>query len=74
MQLRTCPPGADVEVVSVGLQDAALLRASELGLRVGTTLRVLHRGPLGARVVALGGARLAIDGGTAAGVEVRHLS
>ncbi|MCV2396303.1 ferrous iron transport protein A [Actinotalea sp. M2MS4P-6] len=74
MQLRTCPPGVEVEVVSLGLHEAALLRAGELGLRVGSTLRVLHRGPLGARVIALGGARLAIDGGTAAGVEVRSLS
>lgn len=73
MQLHTAVPGAEVEVVSLGLQDATLLRAGELGLRVGSTLRVLHRGPLGARVVALGGARLALDGATAAGVEVRAL-
>ena len=62
MQRHTATPGAEVEVVSLGLQEATLLRAGELGLRVGSTLRVLHRGPLGARVVALGGARLAIDG------------
>ncbi len=73
MQLRTAAPGAEVEVVSLGLQEATLLRAGELGLRVGSTLRVLHRGPLGARVVAFGGARLALDGATAAGVEVRTL-
>ena len=73
MRLHTCPPGTDVEVIALGLQDAALLRANELGLRAGSTLRVLHTGPLGARVIALGGARLAIDGGTASGVEVRRL-
>lgn len=73
MQLHTAVPGAEVEVVSLGLQEATLLRAGELGLRVGSTLRVLHRGPHGARVVALGGARLALDGATAAGVEVRAL-
>ena len=71
MQLHTATPGAEVEVVSLGLQEGTLLRAGELGLRVGSTLRVLHRGPLGARVIAVGGARLAIDGATAAGVEVR---
>lgn len=71
MQLHAASPGAEVEVVSLGLQEAELLRAGELGLRVGSRLRVLHRGPLGARVIALGGARLALDGATAAGVEVR---
>jgi ferrous iron transport protein A len=71
MQLHTCAPGAEVEVVALGLHESAQLRAGELGLRVGSRVRVLHRGPLGARVIALGGSRLAIDGATAAGVEVR---
>lgn len=74
MQLATCPADTEVDVVAVGLEADALLRATELGLRVGARVRVLHRGPKGSRVVAVGGTRLALDGATAAGVEVRRAS
>ncbi|HQY32976.1 FeoA family protein [Actinotalea sp.] len=73
MQLRACPVGAEVEIVALGLPDGALLRMGEMGLRAGSRVRVTHRAPLGGRVVAVGTARLALDGATAASVEVRTL-
>jgi ferrous iron transport protein A len=71
MQLDTVRAGDDVEVVAMGLPEALALRVGELGLRVGTSLRVLHFGPRGSRVVGFGGARLALDGATVARIEVR---
>lgn len=73
VQLRACPIGAEVEILSLGVTGSALLRAGELGLRAGSTIRVTQHVPLGGRVVAVGATRLALDATTAAGVEVRTL-
>ncbi|HWS56936.1 MAG TPA: FeoA family protein [Actinotalea sp.] len=73
MQLRACPVGSEVVIVALGLPETTQLRMGELGLRRGTRIRVTHRAPLGGRVVAIGGARLAIDATTAAGVQVRSV-
>ncbi len=72
--MHSARPGDDVVVVAIGLPESALLRAGELGLRVGARLRVLHNGPRGARVVAVGGERLALDGATVADIEVARQS
>ena len=71
MNLITCPTGADVEIASVTVPDAARLRLQEIGLRVGGRVRVTQRTAFGARVVAVGGTRLALDRATAAAVTVR---
>ena len=45
----------------------------EIGLYTGAVVHVTHRGPSGGRVVAVGGARLALDASTAVRVEVEEL-
>jgi len=42
-----------------------------MGLREGAVVRVTHRAPFGARVVAVGGSRIAVDAATAVAIEVR---
>jgi ferrous iron transport protein A len=66
-----CPVGVDLTVVAVTVPPAVRLRLREIGLRAGTTLRVTHRAAFGGRVVAVGSTRLAVDGATAARIEVR---
>lgn len=63
---------AEVTVLAVDPACDACLRMHELGLRVGTCVRVTHRGPAGTRVVAVGGSRVALDAQTAARVQVAH--
>jgi ferrous iron transport protein A len=70
MQLSDCPLGADVTVTAVDPSCDACLRMHELGLRVGTCVRVTHRGPAGTRVVAVGASRVAVDAQTASRIEV----
>ena len=70
MQLSECPLDAEVTVLAVDPTCEACLRMRELGLRVGTCVRVTHRGPAGTRVVAVGGSRVAVDAATAARIEV----
>jgi ferrous iron transport protein A len=70
MQLDTCPIGSEVEVVSLGVPGVAQLRLREVGMRVGTTVRVTNVAPFGGRVVAIGASRVAVDGATAAVIGV----
>jgi ferrous iron transport protein A len=70
MQLDTCPIGSEVEVVSLGVPGVAQLRLREVGVRVGTTVRVTNVAPFGGRVVAIGASRVAVDGATAAVIGV----
>ena len=46
------------------------LRMREIGLRPGGTVRVTQRAAFGGRVVAIGAARLAVDGETAGCIDV----
>lgn len=47
---------------------------NEIGLRRGTVVRVTHRGVSGSVVIAVGGARIALDGGTARTVDVEAVA
>lgn len=70
MKLHTCPLGVEVEVVSLDVPGVAQLRLREVGMRVGTTVRVTNVAPFGGRVVAIGASRIAVDGATAAVIGV----
>ncbi len=70
MHLADCPLDTDVTVLAVDPACDACLRMRELGLRVGTCVRITHRGPAGSRVVAVGGSRVAVDARTAAQIRV----
>ncbi|MBM6699276.1 ferrous iron transport protein A [Bifidobacterium pullorum subsp. saeculare] len=69
--LRDCPLRADLVVTGIDLDERHRFRLLELGLRVGTVLRVVQRGNFGGRVVARGSERIALDGGTARAIRVR---
>lgn len=63
-------PGASARVRSVSAEADAVLRLREMGLRGGAHVRLETIAAGGARVLAIGGARLAIDRGTAGLIEV----
>lgn len=69
--LADCPRDADVTITAVDLDERHRFRLLELGLRVGTGLRVTQYGSFGGRVVARGAERIALDGGTARRIHVR---
>ncbi len=73
VSLSDCPTRARVRITGVGVAEDALLRAQEMGLRRGAVVRVTHRGAFGGVVVAVGAARVAVDGATAAAVAVEPL-
>ncbi|MEI2643925.1 MAG: FeoA family protein [Candidatus Nanopelagicales bacterium] len=62
-------PGA-ATVTAVQATGPAARRLAELGVRVGSHVRVLYRTTGGGRVLALDGSRVAIDARTAAGITV----
>lgn len=70
MDLAHCPLDIDVTVLAVDPTCDACLRMRELGLRVGTCVRVTQQGPAGSRVVAVGASRVALDAATAARIAV----
>ncbi len=70
MHLGECRLDQDVVVVTVDLPPESRLRMREVGMHAGAVVRVTHRGPSGGRVVAVGGARLALDAATATKVQV----
>jgi ferrous iron transport protein A len=69
MRLDSCPLGIELEVRALDVPAVAQLRLREVGLRVGTMVRVTHQS-LGGRVLAIGASRIAIDSATAALVRV----
>ena len=73
MHLGDCALDRDVVVLDLGLPPESRARMYEIGLQVGAVVHVTHRGPSGGRVVAVGGARLALDAATAALIEVEAL-
>ena len=70
MNLRVCPIGSAVEVRWIDLEDGERTRLRELGIREGALLHVVNCGAFGAKVVALGSDRFAIDGRTCACIAV----
>lgn len=73
MHLDDCALDHDVVVRGVTTPGSSRARMYEIGLHVGAVVRVTHRGPAGGRVVAVGGARVALDAATAGHVEVEPL-
>jgi len=70
MDLRGCRQGSAVEVRWIDLDEGERNRLRELGIREGALLHVVNCGAFGAKVVALGADRFAIDGGTCACITV----
>ncbi|AKT50162.1 FeoA family protein [Arsenicicoccus sp. oral taxon 190] len=68
--LQAAPPRKPVRLGLVDLPLAPRRRLAELGLRTGATVEVLHLTAGGGRVVAVAGARIALDRSTAAGIQV----
>jgi len=70
MTLADSPVGVTLQVTGVRLPAAAAFRLREMGIRAGTRARVTQHAAFGGRVVAVDGSRYALDGGTAALVDV----
>jgi len=70
MTLREWPLGAELRVTGIRLPAAAAFRLHEMGIRLGTLAHVTQQAAFGGRVIAVAGSRYAIDGGTAALIDV----
>lgn len=70
MTLRESPPGAGLRVTGVRLPAAATFRLQEMGIRLGSLATVTQRAAFGGRVIAVAGSRYALDGATAALIDV----
>ncbi len=70
MTLREGPLGTALKVTGVRLPATAAFRLNEMGIRLGTVVRFTQRAAFGGRVVAVAGSRYALDGGTAALIDV----
>ncbi len=70
MLLSALTPGAAAHVRSVSTESGVLLRLREMGLRPGALIRMSGRASGGSRIVTIGAARIAIDGSTAALIDV----
>ncbi len=70
MTLREVPPGTKLRVTGVRLPAAAAFRLNEMGIRLGTLAHVTQHAAFGGRVVAVAGSRYALDGATAALIDV----
>lgn len=70
MLLTALPLGDCARVRSVSTDSGVVLRLREMGLRPGALVRMNGRGAGGSRIVTVGAARIAIDGVTAALIDV----
>lgn len=70
MTLPESPLGAELRVTGVRLPSADALRLSEMGIRIGSIAHVTQHAAFGGRVIAVAGSRYALDGGTAARIDV----
>ncbi|MEZ5185677.1 MAG: FeoA family protein [Candidatus Nanopelagicales bacterium] len=61
-----------VTVSQVGGTPAIRRRLAEMGVRPGSHIRVLYRTTGGGRVVAVGGARVALDSGLASAIQAER--
>ena len=73
MTLPESPLGAELRVTGIRLPAADAFRLEEMGVRLGTRARVTQRAAFGGRVIAVAGSRFALDGETAALIDVEHL-
>ncbi len=70
MLLSALAPGAAAHVRAVSTESGVVLRLREMGLRPGALIRMTGRASGGSRIITIGAARIAIDGSTAALIEV----
>jgi ferrous iron transport protein A len=70
MTLPESPLGAELRVIGVRLPAADAFRLNEMGIRPGTLAHVTQCAAFGGRVIAVAGSRYALDGGTAALIDV----
>jgi ferrous iron transport protein A len=70
MTLPESPVGARLRVTGVRLSPADAFRLNEMGIRLGTLGHVTQHASFGGRVLAVAGSRYALDGGTAALIDV----
>lgn len=74
MNLTQWPVAVAGRVERLDLAPDLRHRFGELGLRVGVTLTITHRGAFGGRVLALGADRFALDAATCARIHVTELA
>ena len=74
MTLRESPLGAQVCVTGVRLPAADAFRLNEMGVRLGSLAHVTQHAAFGGRVIAVAGSRFALDGGTAALIDVEQVA
>jgi len=74
MTLRESPLGAQLCVTGVRLPAADAFRLNEMGVRLGSLARVTQHAAFGGRVIAVAGSRFALDGATAALIDVEHVT
>lgn len=70
MTLRECPLGPELRVTGVRLPAVASFRLNEMGVRLGTRADATQQAAFGGRVIAVAGSRYALDGETAALIDV----
>jgi len=70
MLLNALAPGVAAHVRAVSTESGVVLRLREMGLRPGALIRMTGRASGGSRIVTVGAARIAIDGATAALIDV----
>ncbi len=71
-EVTTIARGVPVEIVDVRAEDTVRRRLAQLGLRVGAELTVVRATAGGGRILAVAGARIALDRDTAQGLRVRE--
>jgi len=65
--------GTHLRVVGVRLLAADAFRLNEMGIWLGRLAHVTQRAAFGGRVIAVAGSRYALEGGTAALIDVEPL-
>jgi ferrous iron transport protein A len=74
MTLPESPVGAEMRVTGVRLSAPDAFRLNEMGIRLGTLGHVTQHAAFGGRVIAVAGSRYALDGATAALIDVEHVA
>jgi len=59
-------------VTGIRLPPVSAFRLNEMGMKVGSVAHVTQKAAFGGRVVAMDGSRFALDGGTAALIDVER--
>jgi ferrous iron transport protein A len=66
--------GAKLRVTGVRLAPSDAFRLNEMGIRLGTVAHVTQQAAFGGLVIAVAGSRYALDGGTAALIDVEAVA